>query len=211
MAVQSKLLRALQEREIEPVGSNKVIPIDVRFIAATSRNLEQLVSEGLFRADLYYRLNVLPLQLPPLRERLDDLPQLVSAITAQLSQQLGCPNLLVTDSLLQALAGYHWPGNIRELRNVLERALLFSDHGQVSETLLANFLPGVTVTEAPTQAAPPQASPSPPLTLKQQVAVTERRAILAAIDHCQGNKRRASKVLGISRAALYEKLKRLGL
>ncbi|MEH6825543.1 MAG: sigma 54-interacting transcriptional regulator [Motiliproteus sp.] len=212
VAVQGKLLRALQEREVEPIGSNKVVPIDVRVIAATSRNLEQQVSKGLFRADLYYRLNVLPLQLPPLRERLEDLPLLIRALSAQLSLQLGCAELQITKGLLQAFSRYHWPGNIRELRNVLERALLFSDQGRVSETLLANFLPGSSVAN-PSRGAATQPSDAgqPPQTLAEQVAVTERAAIQAAIDHCQGNKLQSAKRLGISRAALYEKLKRLGL
>ncbi|MEH6652108.1 MAG: sigma 54-interacting transcriptional regulator [Motiliproteus sp.] len=211
-AAQSKLLRVLQEREIEPVGSNRVIPIDVRVIAATSRDLEQQVAQGQFRADLYYRLNVLPLQLPPLRERLDDLPQLINAITAQLSQQLSGESLVVTDWLLQAFAQYHWPGNIRELRNVLERAILFSDQGHVSETLLANFLPGISDPQAdPVTVSAGASPPLLPQPLAEQVAATERRAIRAAIEHCQGNKLQAAKLLEISRAALYEKLKRLGL
>lgn len=213
-AVQSKLLRALQEREVEPVGGNRVIPIDVRVIAATSRNLEQLVADGQFRADLYYRLNVLPLQLPPLRDRLDDLPQLVRSISDQLSQQLNGEHLLITDWMIQVFAQYHWPGNIRELRNVLERALLFSDNGQVSETVLANFLPSIQIaelaTESPTVAISP-ATEQPSLTLAEQVAATERRAITVAIDKCEGNKLQAAKLLGISRAALYEKLKRFQL
>ena len=208
-AVQSKLLRALQEREIERVGGNRVISIDVRVIAATSSNLELMVSDGQFRADLYYRLNVLPLQLPPLRERLEDLPQLVSTLRCQLSQQFSGERLVITDWLLDALARYHWPGNIRELRNVLERALIFSDQGQVSETLLANFLPSIAG-PAPQACSEPQSS-RPLLTLAEQVAITERRAIRAAIEQCQGNKLQAAKQLGISRAALYEKLKRLGL
>ncbi|MEH6652438.1 MAG: sigma 54-interacting transcriptional regulator [Motiliproteus sp.] len=213
-AVQSKLLRALQEREIEPVGCNRVIPIDVRVIAATSRNLEQLVADGGFRADLYYRLNVLPLLLPPLRERLEDLPQLVDTITTQLSQQLSGEHLIITDWLIQAFAQYHWPGNIRELRNVLERATLFSDHGQVTETLLANFLPSIQIADRQDEPESEIASTAvnrPPLNLSEQIAATERRAILAAIDYCQGNKLQAAKLLGISRAALYEKFKRLGL
>lgn len=216
-AVQSKLLRALQEREIEPVGSNRVIPIDVRVVAATSRNLEQLVADGQFRADLYYRLNVLPLTLPPLRHRLEDLPALIGTITKQLEPPVDGIDLILSDWLLKALAQYTWPGNIRELRNVLERLQLFSDQGQVSEALLANFLPGFTLhtdqstglgNHSDSNNGAPSAIAS---SLAEQVADTERRAIRYAISSCMGNKRQAAQQLGISRAALYQKLQRLGI
>jgi len=206
-AVQSKLLRALQEREIEPLGSNRVVKVDVRVIAATSRDLETRVQQGQFRADLYYRLNVLPLTLPPLRERLSDLPLLVERFNQEIALQLGTAPLQLDARLLDALAAYHWPGNIRELRNVMERALLFAEQGRVPDALLASFLPGTQ----PSPAAQVEQSAHREGSLAEQVAETERRAIRSALRLHRGNKRQAAISLGISRAALYEKLKRLRL
>ncbi|HYD68987.1 sigma-54 interaction domain-containing protein, partial [Azospirillum sp.] len=121
LALQAKLLRVLQEREIEPLGSNKVIRVDVRIVAATSRDLGALVKQNQFRADLYYRLNVVPIRLPPLRERLEDVEDIASSILEDMAIQRGTPPRELTESAVRALTSYDWPGNVRELYNMLER------------------------------------------------------------------------------------------
>lgn len=201
---QSKLLRALQERQIERLGGNRVIDVDVRVIAATSRDLDKLVAEGTFRSDLYYRLNVLPLELPPLRERTEDIPQLLQAIGQDLAEQLGMAPLQLHDWLHQALAAYHWPGNIRELRNVIERLLLFSEQGEVSPTLLSNFLPGSNQQFVNNNDVTSKTDDIRPLA--QQLAQAERNAIQHALERCGNNRSQAARDLGISRANLYEKI-----
>src|SRR6185369_11699897 len=127
LALQAKLLRVLQEQEVEPLGSNQVQRIDVRIIAATSRDLPAMVAAGSFRADLYYRLNVLPIRLPALRERAADLEALVEALAEDIARRSGLPHKSLTPDALDLLARHSWPGNIRELRNVLEQATLMTD------------------------------------------------------------------------------------
>ena len=145
LALQSKLLRVLQEQEVEPLGSNQVQRIDVRVIAATSRDLPAMVAAGTFRADLYYRLNVLPIRLPPLRERLDDLEALVETLAEDISRRSGLPHKSLNADALDLLARHDWPGNIRELRNVLEQATLMTDDPSLGArhfgTLLAAVAP----------------------------------------------------------------------
>jgi transcriptional regulator with PAS, ATPase and Fis domain len=205
LALQSKLLRVLQEREVEPLGSNRVEPIDVRVIAATSRDLAGMVAEGRFRADLYYRLNVLPIRLPPLRERPGDIEPLADALLEDIGRRSGLATRSLAPDALEQLAREPWPGNIRELRNVLEQAALMHD-----ELVLhaAHFA-------APTAravAAAPAAPPAPPKDLLQplpdQVAALERAAIAAALRATGGNRLAAAKMLRMSRAALYDRLAR---
>ncbi|OMH32621.1 sigma-54-dependent Fis family transcriptional regulator [Motiliproteus sp. MSK22-1] len=201
-AVQAKLLRVIQEREIEPLGGNKIIKIDVRVIAATSRNLEQRVAEGLFRADLYYRLNVLPLTLPPLRERTEDIPLLCQHLNQKIAEDLGEIPVTVTGDLLARMSHYHWPGNVRELRNVLERINLFADQGWISTELFGGLVPVIP------SVAPDEGKPEIPL-LAETLAQAERQAIDTALNICGNNKSQAAKRLGISRATLYEKMAKL--
>ena len=130
LPLQAKLLRALQEGEIELLGSNKVSAVDVRVIAATSRHLEAMIAEGSFRSDLYYRLNVLEISIPPLRDRMVDLGILCEALLGEICDGQGLRGE-ITDAGIAALGTYHWPGNIRELRNVLERALTMSEEGEL--------------------------------------------------------------------------------
>jgi transcriptional regulator with PAS, ATPase and Fis domain len=132
LALQPKLLRALQEQEVEPLGSNQVRKIDVRVIAATSRDLGAMVAEGRFRADLFYRLNVLPIRLPPLRERLDDIEALADALLDDIARRSGLPARNLSAQALEVLSSQCWAGNIRELRNVLEQAALMTDDAVVS-------------------------------------------------------------------------------
>jgi transcriptional regulator with PAS, ATPase and Fis domain len=200
MAVQAKLLRALQEQEIEALGSNKVLKVDVRVITATSVELQELVRQGRFRSDLFYRLNVLSIKLPPLRERLQDLEALCELILAQIAERSGVPQREISAEALAALGGCAWPGNIRELRNVLERAVMMSDARRLEARDFASVLPAVSEqTQAATRS------------LAQAVADTERVAIAAALEAAHGNKSLAAQTLGVSRATLYEKMAQLGL
>ncbi len=201
-ALQAKLLRALQEREIEPVGSNRLTPVDVRIIAATSRDLIADVGGGRFRADLYYRLNVVTLNIPPLRERYGDLPALCEFLAENICRQLGLPPQNICAAVVERLWRHDWPGNVRELANVLERAMLMSEGDHLAVADLDRILP------RPRTAQPPP--PGPP-TLGQTLADAERNAIRTALQNCGGNKAQAARFLGISRASLYEKIAALGV
>jgi transcriptional regulator with PAS, ATPase and Fis domain len=211
LALQAKLLRVLQEQEVEALGSNTVERLDVRVIAATSRDLAAMVADGSFRADLYYRLNVLPIRLPALRERLDDLDALADHLLDDIAKRTGMnPKSLGADAL-EWLAGHAWPGNIRELRNALEQVCLMSD---VPILKAADFA-GVVRVVAPAPASASIQSPSSSgaalaladwKPLPQAVAELETRTIRAALQACRGNKLAAAKMLGIARATLYEKL-----
>ena len=223
LALQSKLLRVLQEQEVEPLGSNQVQRIDVRIIAATSRNLPAMVAAGTFRADLFYRLNVLPIRLPALRERRADLEALVETLAEDIARRSSLPHKSLTADALDLLARHDWPGNIRELRNALEQASLMTD----DLLLTAAHFDGVNdagVAAAAAVGAPEGAaraaravviSDRPPATgaahgaikpLPQAVAELEASAIRAALHSTGGNKLAASRMLGISRATLYQKL-----
>ena len=211
IGLQAKLLRALQEGEIEPLGSNRIVSFDVRIIAATSRDLAALVREGRFREDLFYRLNVLPLRLPPLRERRQDIPALLEVLAEDLAQrnQVAVPEL--SRAALELMCAQTWRGNIRELRNVLEQAAMRSDSPTVEADLVAQVLreSGVEQLITPTPAPGAVATPNPAALLRpldQQVRELEREAIRCALDHCHGNKQAAARLLGISRATLYQRL-----
>ncbi|RCW75858.1 sigma-54 interaction domain-containing protein [Pseudorhodoferax soli] len=209
-ALQAKLLRALQEGEIEPLGSNRLVPFDARVIAATSRDLPALVRQGRFREDLYYRLNVLPLKLPPLRERRGDIPALVEALSEDLAQRSGeVPPELMPDALA-LLAGQHWRGNIRELRNVLEQLAMRSDSQRVDAAEVRRVLAETGVEAIAAAALPPapegQGHAALLRPLATQVAELEGLAIAAAMAETGGNKLAAARLLGISRATLYGRL-----
>jgi transcriptional regulator with PAS, ATPase and Fis domain len=200
LGVQAKLLRALQEQEIEPLGSNQVIKVDVRVIAATGRDLRKLAAEGRFREDLYYRLNVLPIRVPPLRERLADLEALAEHLLESIAVRTGMPQRELTPSALAALASYRWPGNVRELRNLLEQAAMLTDNQRLSGEDFAAILP--TATTAPAEDVPLKTLRP----LPQLIAEIERNSIESALAATGGNKASAAKLLGISRATLYERL-----
>ncbi|MDH5540644.1 MAG: sigma 54-interacting transcriptional regulator [Rhizobacter sp.] len=230
VSLQSKLLRVLQEQEFEPLGSNQVQRIDVRVIAATSRDLAAMVAAGTFRADLYYRINVLPIRLPALREHLGDLEALVDALIEDIARRSGLPHKTVSVDALALLERHSWPGNIRELRNVLEQASLMTDDTVLTarhfaSTPLRSPGRGARQTPAgpsPASAAAPQrpagaserapakpAAPHVPENFKplpRAVAELEARSIRDALRSTHGNKLAASRLLGISRATLYEKL-----
>jgi transcriptional regulator with PAS, ATPase and Fis domain len=222
LALQAKLLRVLQEQEVEPLGSNQVQHIDVRIIAATSRDLQAMVAAGSFRADLYYRLSVLPIHLPTLRERMADLEALVEALAEDISRRSGLPHKSLAADALDYLAAQPWPGNIRELRNALEQATLMTD----DLVLTAAHFTSTRLVRPPSaeRAAPPStpdrepafvAAPEVPAQeahvgvikpLPQAIAELEASSIREALAFTRGNKLAASRLLGISRATLYEKL-----
>ena len=211
LSLQPKLLRALQEGEIEPLGSNKLVRFDARVIAATSRDLGELVREGKFREDLYYRLNVLPIRVPPLRERSADIAALVEVLAEDIGLRNASPAPEFGADAIALLAAQAWRGNIRELRNVLEQAAMRSDTQHIAVPVIEEVLreSGVArIAPAQTQAADSQEDD--PLRvlrpLAQQVAEIERYAIEAALAATSGNKLAAAKLLGISRAKLYERL-----
>ena len=213
LALQSKLLRALQEQEIEPLGSNRVEAVDVRIVAATSRDLQAMVAQGQFRADLFYRLNVLPIRLPPLRERLGDLDALVESLGEDIARRAALPPRSVSHEALEWLSRQGWPGNIRELRNALEQAALMTDdlvlepqHFERSAPQAEPARPARAVPD-PLPAPPPLPAPAPRL-LSEQVAELERQAIAEALRDTAGNRAEAARRLGMSRAALYDRLAR---
>lgn len=208
LALQAKLLRVLQEQEIEPLGSNRLTKIDVRVIAATSVDLAARVADGRFRSDLYYRLNVLQLRLPPLRERFDDLPLLTERLLEDISIRIGQPLEIDADAIAQ-LSHYQWPGNVRELRNVLERAVLMNETQRLEADHIAKVLPRPASAAEAAHTSGAQFGTLRPL--DQVTAEAERTAIAAALDATHGNKVAAAHILGISRAALYQKLEALGL
>jgi transcriptional regulator with PAS, ATPase and Fis domain len=214
LGLQAKLLRALQEGEIEPLGSNRLVPFDARIMAATSRDLVQLVQAGQFREDLFYRLNVLPLRVPPLRDRASDIPALIEVLAEELALRSDLPHPEFSPQAVALLSAQHWRGNVRELRNVLEQLLLRSDTGVVDAAEVALVLrdSGLSqITPVPTARVPvlptrPQDADAWLAPLAEQVEALERLAVAKALEATQGNKVAAAKLLGVSRAKLYLRL-----
>jgi two-component system response regulator AtoC len=202
---QKKLLRVLQEREFERVGSNSPIKVDTRVIAATIRDLAEEVAEGAFREDLYYRLNVIAVELPPLRERMDDVPLLVEHFLQKYRNDSPNNNPRISEEALDRMIDYQWPGNVRELENTIHRAIILA-RGSVITPQHIQFTgaPGKKNGEIDGQIADKVASGVP---LKDIVAEVERQAIEAALEQANGNRSQAAKQLGIYRRLLYAKLK----
>ena len=215
--VQNKLLRVIQEREVKPVGGDTFVKIDVRLLAATNKDLKTLIREGRFREDLYYRLAVVPLELPPLRERKEDIPELVSYFLSR-RKGAGPRPVDISPEALERLSEYEWPGNIRELENVIERAAILSDGKQIHARDLpplhnAQPIPRAhSSTDELVRAASRQTDTRP---LKERVADVvkqlERAAILDALKAEEGSPSKAARRLGISRASFYNKLKELDI
>jgi two-component system, NtrC family, response regulator AtoC len=204
LSMQVKILRALQEREIERVGGTKSIAIDVRVVAATHQNLEQLVTEGKFRADLFYRLQGVRLRLPPLRERLDDLPELIAHLLDRAAQRMSRMPATVSTDALRCLWAYAWPGNVRELQHVLEGGMVMSDGVILPEHLPPNIQRAPS--QPPAEAAPVLAGP-----LDEALENWERQMILDALRQGGGVQARAAKLLGISERSLWYRVKKLGI
>jgi two-component system response regulator HydG len=195
--LQAKLLRAIQEKEIRPVGGTKQIPINVRILAATNRDLEQAVAQGTFRRDLYFRLNVLSLRIPPLRERRQDIPLLVAHFLERQERTSGQQRTLADDAL-KVMLGYDWPGNVRELENCLERACAFTTG------------PIIHVRDLPTDIHSAPGSTGLALDGKPKIipmVELEKLTILNAITQLNGDKLMAARLLGIGKTTLYRKLK----
>ncbi len=219
LALQAKLLRALQEREVEPLGSNTMKRVDVRVIAASSVDLATLVADGRFRADLYYRLNVLPIRLPPLRERVEDLEPLCEHLLEQIALEHEMLPKEIDRDALEALMRMPWPGNVRELRNVLERACSLWDGMRLTLEAFREVVPEIDAVAARQEAAglrvvPGATTEAPAIdepqegaaTLPERIAALERAAIREALRATGGNRLQAARRLGIARATLYQKL-----
>jgi DNA-binding NtrC family response regulator len=204
-ALQMKLLRVLQEREFERVGDSNTIKVDVRVIAATNSDLTRMVAEGQFREDLYYRLNVIPVQIPPLRERRDDIPLLVQHFLDKFREGGGAA-ITVSQEAMRRLMSYAWPGNVRQLENATERALAFGgSRGQIEA---ADLPPEVAGAEPPSVNAS-LALPENGVDLDAFVANIERELIQRSLERTGGNKGQAAKLLNLKRTTLVEKLKRM--
>jgi two-component system response regulator HydG len=199
-ATQVKLLRVLQHREVIPVGATDPQPIDTRLLAATNRDLEEEIRRGGFRADLYYRLNVIAIHLPALRERRDDIPLLAEAFLARSAQQRGQDPKILSESARDALLSYSWPGNVRELENALERAVILSDRSAIE----VSALPARIVDHAPERLTETRDAPNPTLD------TIERAYIMWVLQSEGGNKTRAAETLGIDPSTLHRKLQRFG-
>ncbi len=198
------MLRALQEREFERVGDNQTIKVDVRVIAATNSDLLRMVAEGTFREDLYYRLNVIPIELPPLRDRRDDIPILVKHFLDKFAPETA---IQVSQSAMRALMAFHWPGNVRQLENAVERAVAIGAGRQEIDS--ADLPPEVQNTPQETP-APFVEFPEEGLDLPRYLASVERDLVHRALDRTRGNRNKAADLLRIKRTTLVEKLRRIG-
>jgi len=201
LTMQAKLLRVLQEKEFERVGGNKTIKVDIRVIAATNRDLESMIEQGTFRLDLYYRLNIVPLTLTPLRERKDDLFELAKTFLKQFSGEVG-HDLTLSPKVMRFFQEYDWPGNIRELQNVLEHASIVCS----GKTIEIQHLPARII---PTHND--FNSEEKPYAVKEILARMEKELILSALDTYNNNRTNAMKALGFSRRVFYDKLLRYGI
>ena len=215
LAMQVKLLRAIQEKSIRPVGANGEVAVDVRILSATHKDLGALVEDGRFRHDLYYRINVIELRVPPLRERREDLPQLADAILARLATAQHRPRPVLHPDAVEALARYNFPGNVRELENILERAFALADDDGIraADLRLPEMRPSVPAQAAAAAMDPTRIDPRESATsaLPNYIEEIERKAIEQALTDNRYNKTRAAAQLGITFRALRYKLKKLGI
>lgn len=198
LTMQAKLLRVLQEREVEPVGAVHPTEVDVRVVAASNRDLERMVRENRFREDLYYRLHVVTLTIPPLRERRSDIPVLTEHFLEELAHEVGIRVEGVEPDAMDVLLGFHWPGNVRELKNVLEGSLHMTEGDRIRREHLPFHLVGESRGEGPS-------------TLKEAVEEAEKNVILRALQTHRGDREQAIRMLGISRSGFYQKVKKYGI
>jgi two-component system, NtrC family, response regulator PilR len=203
--MQVKLLRVIQEKSIRPVGESREIPVDIRILSATHKNLAALVAEGKFREDLFYRVNVIEVRVPPLRERLEDIAELVDSIITRLEKQTGIRELSITDDALKALSTYHFPGNVRELENVLERAATLCVGGVIDAGDL-QLRPKVVTNDLAVQSAVPSGE-----NLGDALEDIERDAIVRALEQTRYNKTKAAALLGMTFRSLRYRIKKLGI
>jgi two-component system response regulator PilR (NtrC family) len=200
--MQVKLLRLIQEKTVRPVGESREVAVDVRILSATHRDLAALVAEGRFREDLYYRVNVIEIKVPPLRGRLEDVPDLARSILARLARRSRVPAPEIASDAMKLLVGYHYPGNVRELENILERALTLCSDGRITGTDV-NIRPGPSPAVASVEVNEGA--------LDEQVEHIERDAILKALEQTRYNKTAAARLLGITFRALRYRIKKLGI
>ena len=205
LPMQAKLLRVLEQGEVERIGGDKPVKVNVRVIVATHRNLEEHVRQGAFRQDLFHRVYVFPIALPPLRERLEDIPALADHFAAQIVRQNGWKEITFASDAIPALQAYSWPGNIRELRNVIERVLLFAEDDVVTAQTVRLALPA-TATASGNSVALPSSG-----TLAQRVEGFERQMILDEIKRQNYHITNTAKALGLERSHLYKKCQQLGI
>ncbi len=204
---QIKLLRVLQDRVIERVGDTRTIPVDVRVVLATNKDLEAAVKSGEFREDLYYRIHVIAIEMPPLRERRADIAALAEHFLRRFATEHGKPGLQFTERALRALVAAPWPGNVRQLENLIERAVVLGDGQRIDVT----DLPAAVAVGAPPPTGDADRDDGPILPLKEALAGPERRILQRALAHCGGNREQAAKVLGINRSTLFHKLRKYGI
>jgi two-component system nitrogen regulation response regulator NtrX len=204
LKTQAKVLRALDEQRFLPVGASHPVHVDVRVIAATNKDLEEEIARGNFREDLFYRLNVIPFYVPPLRDRKEDIPLLVKEFLQEFGAQYGRPRVEMSEEALGALKQYHWPGNVRELRNLVERVLILNPKANRIEK---KHLPMLVYRESPKNAVRGEEF----ATLLEAREAYERDYILKKLDECHGNVTRAAEGLGLERSHLYRKMKTLGV
>jgi DNA-binding NtrC family response regulator len=208
LPLQAKLLRALQEREIERVGESRAIKFDARIIAATNTDLRKLVKEGTFREDLYYRLNVIPITLPPLRERQEDIPLLARHFVQKSCRNNNLPPRTLTQDTIRVLMGYSWPGNIRQLENAIEHAVAMTG---AEREIQPSALPEEISRPAASLLLPSVSIPDEGINFTSVVSQLERELILKCLEKTGGNKRQAARLLQLSRTTLIDKLHRLNL
>jgi two-component system, NtrC family, nitrogen regulation response regulator NtrX len=204
LAMQAKLLRVLEQGEVERIGGDKPVKVNVRVVVATHRKLEEQVKQGAFRQDLFHRIFVFPITLPPLRERPEDTPALVEHFAAQIVKQNGWKEITIEPEAIQDLQRYSWPGNIRELRNVVERLLLFAEDNRVTEATVRAAMPMPVGTESGLAIATTG-------TLSERVEQVERQMILDEIKRHNQNITNTAKALGLERSHLYKKCQQLGI
>ena len=208
LALQVKLLRVLQEREFERVGGNSTVKVDVRIVAATSSNLEQMVKDGTFREDLYYRLNVIPIDLPPLRERREDIPLLVQRFIEHFCETHKLDLKTISPHVLKVLMAYEWPGNVRQLENIVERMVALTAN---RPAILPADLPGEIQNRDSLNFVPLIEIPEGGISFQDVVTDMERELIVQSLRKTNGNKKLAAKLLNLKRTTLIEKIKRIGL
>jgi DNA-binding NtrC family response regulator len=220
LPLQSKLLRILQEREFEKLGSSRTVKVDVRVVAATSADLQRRIDEGTFRPDLYYRLNVVHLRLPPLRERREDIRPLAEHLLAKFCAGVGLPPKTISEEAWDAFAVYRWPGNVRQLQNAVERGAVLTGAGvelnlqDLPEEVRAASALGAYGTASPSGPGPKRRPPDMPddgVNFDAVVTKVERDLLLQSLAKSGGNKMRAAQLLGMKRTTFVEKLKRLGI
>jgi two-component system nitrogen regulation response regulator NtrX len=202
LRTQSKVLRVLEDQRFEPVGAQESIQADVRVVAATNKNLEGEIERGNFREDLFYRLNVIPFHVPPLRERKEDIPALAAYFLEEFARDYGRKPKELTPQALEALQAHHWPGNVRELRNLIERIVILNQQSKIDARHIPLHLARKAAGERPSERYG---------SLQEVREAAEREYIQKKLEESNGNVSRAAELLGLERSNLYRKMKALGI